>query len=97
MFSKADAVLCALGKSERGARTAARWCAARQAQASQTACSGQCEALPDCTDQPADPFEALREAAALEQDPFELEAHLGDCISSGASHGEAEQLSGEPS
>ena len=29
MFAKADAVLCALGRSEGGARTTARWCAQR--------------------------------------------------------------------
>ena len=85
MFAKADAILCALGKSEKGARTTAAWCAKRIQASDKPEQTPQLEDLrveqstpaqppctePEqpCTDAPDDPFDALREAAELELGP----------------------------
>ena len=104
MFAKADAVLCALGKSERGARTAARWCAARMQAAEEPRTQDRQQEgeqatgssfFPACADELEDPFALMQEAEQQEQGVFELEAHLEACIDDAADGGADELCRGE--
>ena len=95
MFAKADAVLCALGKSDRGTRTTAKWCAARQLDSAAQCTPCAASIFPACTDAPEDPFAAMQEADLQQLGGFELEASLGEVICSGTSDEGADELAGE--
>ena len=97
LFSTADAVLCALGHSTEGAKTAARWCAQRmESDHPALADTGAAdEAPPDqthlaetrapdfqvCTDEPEGAFALMVDTASHEAEAFALEDCLAECLS----------------
>ena len=85
LFSTADAVLCALGRSTEGARTAARWCAQRMEASDRPALMHDAEArAPDlqaCTAEPEDAFATRADTARHEAEAFALEECLAECLS----------------
>ena len=94
MFAKADAVLCALGRSEGGARTTARWCAQRIQSQQHMACEhaaiaydsattprGACSlgAVQAIEDTVADGGDLFPACADTLEDPFALMAEAARC------------------